>query len=149
VFSRIGHWGWTWWPGETNLLVFDWHVAVGCDSWSHWHPPLCDVHESFQGSTKKRALDGSCKDFWMDKQLWDCLHQASSGQWHQLTQSSCKSMKLTLIGLASMAKLKNWCQRGCQNPRASQSVPHSLLTQIWDMTRWLEDLALGFLQCWI
>jgi len=30
-----------------------------------------------------------------------------------------------------------------------QSIPHSLLIQIWGMARWQEDLALGSLQCWI
>jgi len=38
--------------------------------------------------------------------------------------------------------------RICQNPRASLAGPIFLLMPIWDMTRWLEDLALGSLLCW-
>ena len=84
------------------MLVFDWNVAVGCDSWSHRHPPQCDVHESFQGSTKKGRFDCSCKDFWTFEQLM--LLPSSSGQRFQIAQSSCKSRRLDLIGFASVAK---------------------------------------------
>ena len=56
-------------------------------------------------------------------------------------------IRTTRSGPASMVKLRNWSQRACQSPRASQSILHSLWMLILDMTRRLEGLALGFLQC--